>query len=400
MNTNTESEIKKAMGYQKMAQVAMDSGKVEDAKKYMDSYYYRMEGIYNENPNDERMVAALALSAGTMTMFYSDLSEKDSNNAGDNFQKACSYAKTSSEMNSLLYENFPDKEQYARGFLRSLWTAFLINRYGDKKEAQTNFEKIETVLEQAEYNFPENDDIKNFRKQYENYINSQSVKSNFIQGFLSTHKKLTQSMHKKNDPGRDEVKRKLRPSAITRANMAIDLCNEAKRTTDNDVAISKYKEGISILRELSEETNQYVFHLSLAICSLAGRYNNISRYEEAEEYYLDALTIQRKLPETDENRFELAFTLSCCGCLHSNIEQYTKAENDYNEAISIFRDISKTNPKYRQKLAKSLESIGEIHYYLEQYDSAKQELTEAVEIFTLLGADIDKNTLDILRKLI
>ena len=117
---------------------------------------------------------------------------------------------------------------------------------------------------------------------------------------------------------------------------------------------------------------------------LGNYFNDQKQYHLAEDYYLKVLTECRKRAEANpypSRKSDVATTLNNVAVLHKNLTRYDEAENEYNEALAIRRELAEANrDSYIGDVAQTLNNLGNLHQTLTRYDEAEKEYNEALKI--------------------
>ena len=159
--------------------------------------------------------------------------------------------------------------------------------------------------------------------------------------------------------------------------------------TRYDEAEKEYKEALEIRRELAKNNRDaYIGDVAMTLNNLGNLHRALTRYEEAEKEYKEALEIRRELAKTNRDAYiaDVATTLNNLGNLHSVLTRYDEAETEYKEALEIRRELTKTNrDAYIEYVAMTLGNLGNLHYNLTRYDESEKEYKEVLNIFRELA---------------
>lgn len=151
-----------------------------------------------------------------------------------------------------------------------------------------------------------------------------------------------------------------------------------------------YLQVLEQYRGRAKISSSYKRDVATTLNNLAALHYFLNQYTTAENEYLEALDIFRKLAEDNPDVYkgDVASTLNNLGALHKDLNQYTTAEKEYQEALNIFRKLAKENPDvYLGNVAMTLNNLGNLHSDLNQYADAEKEHQEALEIRKELAKD-------------
>ena len=172
-----------------------------------------------------------------------------------------------------------------------------------------------------------------------------------------------------------------------KSNVAVALNNLAvlhKYLTRFDEAEKEYEEALEIRRELAKTNRDaYIGNVATTLNNLGSLHDDLNRKDEAEKEYEEALEIRRELAETNRDAYigDVALTLNNLAVLHYNLTCYDEAEKEFNEALEIRRELAKTNrDAYIGDVALTLNNLAVLHKNLTRYDEAEKEYKEALQI--------------------
>ncbi|CAF4659591.1 unnamed protein product [Rotaria sp. Silwood1] len=171
-----------------------------------------------------------------------------------------------------------------------------------------------------------------------------------------------------------------------------------KRNEDGSIAIA-LQEYIDTLKAVAnsatkkEMNTEATMDLRQNLCVLSYNgeailHQNKNEYTKAEQEYVEALDIYRKLAKTQPQVYlpGVAMTLNNLANLHKNKNEYTKAEQEYVEALDIYRKLAKTQPQvYLPDVAMTLNNLAILHKNKNEYTKAEQEYVEALNIYIKLA---------------
>lgn len=170
-------------------------------------------------------------------------------------------------------------------------------------------------------------------------------------------------------------------------NVAIALNNlgELHRVlTRFEDAEQEYQEALNIRRELAKIFHgSYIKNVADTINNLAIIHATLNQHEEAEQEYQEALEIYRDLAETNREVYivDVAQTLNNLAVLHDNVTRYEKAEKELMESLEIYRELTQKNrDAFIGDVATALHNLAASHDNLNRKEEAEQEYLEALQI--------------------
>ena len=170
-------------------------------------------------------------------------------------------------------------------------------------------------------------------------------------------------------------------------NVAIVLNNlgELHRVlTRFEDAEQEYQEALIIRRELAKIFHgSYIKNVADTINNLAIIHATLNQHEEAEQEYQEALEIYRDLAETNREVYivDVAQTLNNLAVLHDNVTRYEKAEKELMESLEIYRELTQKNrDAFIGDVATALHNLAASHDNLNRKEEAEQEYLEALQI--------------------
>ncbi len=161
-----------------------------------------------------------------------------------------------------------------------------------------------------------------------------------------------------------------------------------------------YDQALAIYRRLRVSDTSYEPDVAMTLNNIAGLHCDIQEFSKAENEYLEALEIRRRLAKDNPLAYEpdVAMTLNNIALLHSNIQEFSKAQNEYLEALETYRKLAKDNPQaYEPNVALTLNNIALLHSNIQEFSKAENEFLEALEIYKRLAEDnpqVYKSTVD------
>ncbi|MBD2158408.1 tetratricopeptide repeat protein [Leptolyngbya sp. FACHB-16] len=151
-------------------------------------------------------------------------------------------------------------------------------------------------------------------------------------------------------------------------------------------ALNYYRQALTVSRELGDRLNE-----GIVLSNTALVYDDQGRYTEALDYYEQALTILREIGD----RASEGTILNNMGRVHSNLGDASQALNYYQQALSISRETGN-----REDQGSYLSNIGAIHSDLGNYSQAldyyQQSLSIRQEVGDRLGQGITLNNIGLI----
>ena len=154
----------------------------------------------------------------------------------------------------------------------------------------------------------------------------------------------------------------------------VSRCEEAEQ---------EFKEALVSYRKLAETEPRYRSSAAMTLNNLAGLHANLNRYEEAEQEFKDTLAIRREQEKSNPGKYQsdVAKSLNNLAILHADLNRYDEAEQEYKEALTIRRELTKTDPEmFNPDVANTLNDLADLHSDLNHYKEAEQEYKEALSI--------------------
>ena len=174
-------------------------------------------------------------------------------------------------------------------------------------------------------------------------------------------------------------------AATTLNNLAVLHYN----LTRYDEAEKEYKEALEIRRGLAKTNRDaYIGNVAQTLNNLANLHSDLTRYDEAEQEYKEALEIRRELAKTNRDAYigNVARTLNSLAVLHKNLTHYDEAEKEYKEALEIYRDLAKANrDAYIGDVAMTLGNIARLQEATNRNAEARKTAEEALGIYMELA---------------
>ena len=162
----------------------------------------------------------------------------------------------------------------------------------------------------------------------------------------------------------------------------LGLLYEAQNRSEK--AEEYYLAAIEIMKRLvKKNADAYEPALAMSYNNVGAFYSDHGQPEKAEKYYLVAMEIQKRLVEKNAEAYEpdLAGSYNNAGALYSNQGQPDKAEKYYLAAMEIReRLVEKNADAYEPDLATSYNNAGLFYAKQNQPDKAEKYFLDAIEI--------------------
>ena len=162
----------------------------------------------------------------------------------------------------------------------------------------------------------------------------------------------------------------------------LGLLYEAQNRSEK--AEEYYLAAIEIMKRLvKKNADAYEPALAMSYNNVGAFYSDHGQPEKAEKYYLAAMEIQKRLVEKNAEAYEpdLAGSYNNAGALYSNQGQPDKAEKYYLAAMEIReRLVEKNADAYEPDLATSYNNAGLFYAKQNQPDKAEKYFLDAIEI--------------------
>ncbi len=151
-----------------------------------------------------------------------------------------------------------------------------------------------------------------------------------------------------------------------------------------------YLAALEIRKRLAEK-NPDAFEPDLATSynNIGFMYKSLNRYEEAEDAYLSALEINKRLAGKYPDAFEppLATSYNNIGAMYDSLKRYEEAEEAYLSALEIRKRLAGKNPDaFEPPLATSYNNIGLMYKAMKRYEKARKAFISALEIYERLAS--------------
>ncbi len=136
------------------------------------------------------------------------------------------------------------------------------------------------------------------------------------------------------------------------------------------------------LKSAKEKYGNRSSEVATILTTLGGILKEKARYQEAVQYLLEAIDIQKNV--SDSNADELAYSYNNIAQVYIQQGELIQAKNHYSQAILLFRK------KGGVELAATLNNISELELQSSDFDSARGHLKEAREILVVEDRDDDE----------
>ena len=177
--------------------------------------------------------------------------------------------------------------------------------------------------------------------------------------------------------------RKLKPQADYKFQYGLFLQNQNKFQK----AIKLYQDSLDLAKKLAGAEQKIISSNSVSIANtlnnLAMVQKDSNKIEDAEESYLNALTIKESLSKVDPEIFEpsLMRTINNFASFYITIAEYGKALNLLNKRLRLCKNLSDKRPeKYLKYYAMTLHNLGLVHKKENKLTAAEKYYYQALEI--------------------
>jgi len=112
-------------------------------------------------------------------------------------------------------------------------------------------------------------------------------------------------------------------------------------------------------------------------------YRKLKRLDEAEECYMEALSIREKLAKgnPDKYRLDLAWTYNNLGVLYKKTNELNASEKVHYKAFKLRKQLAKNNPKkYTFYVTCSMHNLGELYSGMKESKRAEKFFKDAIKI--------------------
>ncbi len=169
-----------------------------------------------------------------------------------------------------------------------------------------------------------------------------------------------------------------------RAHTLNNLANLFSDTQRMREAEEAFVEALSIYRKLAETNpGAYLTDVAMTLNNLANLFSATQRIREAEEAFGEALATNRKLAETDPGAYltDVAMTLNNLAILYRGTQRMREAEEAYGEALTIYRKLAEGNTDaYLPDVAAMLNNLAVLYSNTQRMREAEEAYEEALAI--------------------
>jgi len=158
-------------------------------------------------------------------------------------------------------------------------------------------------------------------------------------------------------------------------NENIIILKQSIKATETLFAIKETKDLYQELISLEPSANNY-FQFA---CFL----QNLNYFNEAANYYQEALRIRRELVKENPRTYlpDVAMTLNNLAVLQMDKNEFPQALEKYEEALKIYRELAKENPRtYLPDVATTLNNLAILHSAKNEFPQALEKYEEALKI--------------------
>lgn len=142
--------------------------------------------------------------------------------------------------------------------------------------------------------------------------------------------------------------------------------------------------ALRISRNLVFQDSTFLPILATTLSNLGDFYFALKNYKNAEHYYLEVLSIRRKvrIKTPDSSPHELALALFNLGTYYNHIKQLDTAGKYLIESLGIFSTLSQKNPEaYQFYVAGTLSSLGDCFRLSNDFNEAEQYYLRSIAAF-------------------
>ncbi|MDE2216731.1 MAG: tetratricopeptide repeat protein [Planctomycetota bacterium] len=162
--------------------------------------------------------------------------------------------------------------------------------------------------------------------------------------------------------------------------------NQGSKLIDEFLTLSEKLQpvhyGFKRLIDIGEQIIKYSFTNRVkvpVVVTLGNLYSAFNRFDDAENAYLDALNICRKLAEDNPDAYlpDMATTQNNIGNLYIALNRFDDAEKVYLDALNVYRKLAEDNPDaYLPGLAMTQNNLKSLYLKLEKFDDAEKIFKE------------------------
>ena len=249
-----ESEIRKAMAYKKMANLAMLNDDISSGKQYMIQYLECMEGIFYKYPN-ERITKGIVAAYGMTALFFNNIKD---------YTSSVKYSLRGVDLLKSLLQKQPDSFDYLYGYAQCL--VQLGQGYYELEEQEKSYPYLTeaiALLEKLIKKYPEDKMIIQNKRMCEIILSNVEAKNEDDQP--EDFNSLFEATFKAKDAGRYEM-------AIKYTSKAIEVLSN-----DSNFLLGEYERDKLIINLISSIGDIY--------------YENLDDSHNAEKYYRKTVSL-------------------------------------------------------------------------------------------------------------
>jgi len=169
------------------------------------------------------------------------------------------------------------------------------------------------------------------------------------------------------------------------------LAGRFRETGRYDEALETDTKAVNLCRTLAaDRPTVFAKDLASSLINLGADFNKFGRHDEALDARSEAVKIYRTLAADRPAVFtkDLALSLLCLGFDFSKLGRHDEALDTRSEAVKLYRTLAADRPAvFTTDLASSLHYVGVDFSKLSRLDEALDAHSEAVEIYRTLAAD-------------
>lgn len=169
----------------------------------------------------------------------------------------------------------------------------------------------------------------------------------------------------------------LQAASATMSNLAV-LCMKTERI---DLAEQLIREALVTLEATVKRGPRYKGFIAQYLSNLANlHWEEMGRFEEAEQEYNEALNMWRQLVAANPAaRYSLLETLENSGLMYREMERHDLSQRRYEEILTIERELAKIAPD-PAPMVDALFELGLTHTMRQQFDEALRCYDEALAL--------------------
>ena len=168
-----------------------------------------------------------------------------------------------------------------------------------------------------------------------------------------------------------------------------------------------YIKALDIIRsnpDMYKTDSLYESNYATTLNRLGNIYSSLNNFSQAEEIYLQAIDIYKRLYQIEPEKYgsDVALLLNNLGLLHMQKDLLDQSEKELFEALTIYRSFDNQSIEIKYTIAMILLNLGLLHFRKKRYSESKDAYVECLNIFKELNAknpgvceiDIAKTQLD------